>query len=243
MFRNFFKRQVQVGGPGSVNIQAMGNGSIAAGGNVTGVTTGVKDPRFEAWPKTLQISKVLGNVTVTEKIDGTNACLVFDADGNMFAQSRNRVITPASDNQGFARWAYRYQEELFHILGEGRHFGEWWGKGIGRKYGMEHNVFSLFNVGRFYKTGPDGLDSMSTRAQGTSIFDQVSAVPHLFTGEYGSDAMKAAVTDLQDNNSKAAAQHGIDFADPEGVCFYFREFDKVAKLVFAHPGKHKWEVR
>lgn len=202
-----------------------------------------KDERFEAWPKTKHVDKVLGSVIVTEKIDGTNACLVFDDNGEMFAQSRNRIITPGTDNQGFARWAYHNQEELFHILGPGRHFGEWWGRSIGRKYNMEHNVFSVFNVGRFYKAEPgDPLNSMSTRAATSSIFDQVSAVPHIYTGEYNSAEMQAAINDLRLTGSKASAVYGIDYKDPEGVCFYFREFDKVAKLVFANPGKHKWEV-
>lgn len=198
---------------------------------------------FEAWPKTKHVDKVLGSVVVTEKIDGTNACLVFDADGKMFAQSRNRIITPATDNQGFARWAYHHQEELFHILGEGRHFGEWWGKGLHRGYDMPHSVFSIFNVGRFYKSEPgDPLNSMSTRAATSSIFDQVSAVPHIFTGEYNSPEMNAAIAELANGKSKAAAAYNVEYNNPEGVCFFFREFDKVAKLVFANPGKHKWEV-
>ncbi len=199
---------------------------------------------FEAWPKTKHVDKVLGSVIVTEKIDGTNACLVFEEDGTMYAQSRNRIITPATDNQGFARWAYYHQDELFNILGPGRHFGEWWGRGIGRKYNMEHNVFSVFNNGRFYKTDPGTtMDSMSTRAATSSIFDQVSAVPLIYTGEYNSPDMNMAIAELANGSSKAAAAYNVDFKDPEGVCYYFREFDKVAKLVFANPGKHKWEVK
>lgn len=198
---------------------------------------------FEAWPKTLHVDKVLGNVIVTEKIDGTNACLVFEEDGTMFAQSRNRIITPATDNQGFAKWAYTHEDELFHILGVGRHYGEWWGKGIGRKYDMRHNVFSLFNTGRFFKATPGGDDSMATRAKATSLFDQVTGVPTVYTGKYGSPEMEQAITALKETGSYAAARMGIDYDNPEGVCFYFREFDKVAKLVFAHPGKHKWEVK
>jgi len=31
-------------------------------------------------------------------------------------------------------------------LGPGRHFGEWWGYGINRGYGLKEKRFSLFNV-------------------------------------------------------------------------------------------------
>lgn len=205
------------------------------------VTTPKVDDRFEAWPKTKHLDKVLGSVMVTEKIDGTNACIVFDGDGEMFVQSRNRIITPAQDNAGFAVWAYRNQEELFHILGQGRHYGEWWGQHIQRRYDMKHNVFSVFNVNRFYKTGPDGLDSASTRAASTSLDGYVTAVPQVYYGEYGTEEMWDAIAPLRGGVSLAAAMQGVEFKDPEGVCFYFREFDKVAKLVFAHPGRHKWE--
>lgn len=198
---------------------------------------------FEAWPKTKHIDKALGSVVVTEKIDGTNACIVFEPDGTMYVQSRNRIITPFADNQGFAKWAARNEKDLLHVLGVGRHYGEWWGKGIGRKYDMNHNVFSVFNVGRFYRTEPGAEDSMATRAKGTRIFNEISAVPHIFTGTYGCEQMVTAIRRLEETQSLAAAAYGINGAVPEGVCFYFREFDKVAKLVFAHPGKHKWEVQ
>lgn len=200
-----------------------------------------RDERFEAWPKTKHIDKVLGSVLVTEKIDGTNACVVFDDNGGMFVQSRNRIITPATDNQGFARWAYHYQDDLFYVLGPGRHFGEWWGQKIGRTYNMGHNVFSLFNTQRFVKTDSLGI-SMETRAAETQIADQISSVPQLYYGPYGTPSMDVAIEELRTGSSRAATRYGVDYTNPEGVCFYFREFDKVAKLVFANPGKHKWEV-
>lgn len=207
------------------------------------VPTPEKFEKFEPWPKTLHVDKVMGNVIVTEKIDGTNACIVFQDDGYMFTQSRNRIITPDQDNQGFAKWAYRNQKNLFYIFGPGRHYGEWWGKKIGRTYNMQHNVFSVFNNGRFYRTDGNDMDSMSTRAQEGPLFDQVSAVPLIYTGVYGSEQMVEKVFEFETGKSKAAAEFGVEFYDPEGVCYYFRNFDRVAKLVFAHPGKHKWEVK
>lgn len=196
---------------------------------------------FSPWPKTKHIDKCM-SVIVTEKIDGTNACIVFEEDGTMFVQSRNRIITPAMDNAGFARWAERNKRDLFYIFGPGRHYGEWWGHKIGRTYDMSYNVFSVFNNGRFYKTEANSNDSMSTRAYEMGLGEEVSAVPLVYSGSYGTQEMEDAINNLRTGASMAANEFGVEYTKPEGVCIYFREFDKVAKLVFAHPGKHKWEV-
>ncbi len=80
---------------------------------------------------------------VTEKIDGTNACVIIK-DGEIAAQSRTRIITPQNDNFGFAAWVEEHKKELLD-LGDGYHYGEWWGQGIQRNYGLDHKRFSLFN--------------------------------------------------------------------------------------------------
>lgn len=79
----------------------------------------------------------------TEKIDGTNACLVINPDGSYFCQSRTKIITPEDDNYGFARWCKANEKELA-LLGEGRWYGEWWGLGIQRGYDQKQKNFSLF---------------------------------------------------------------------------------------------------
>lgn len=132
---------------------------------------------FRAWPKTPRVENK--KESYTEKIDGTNACiLIFDSTSlwdivkdqfdralcsvkvneneefTVFAQSRNRLITPEDDNFGFARWVKEHSEELLQ-LGEGYHYGEWWGAGIGRRYGMEEKVFSLFNTRRWGPHNPN----------------------------------------------------------------------------------------
>lgn len=198
----------------------------------------VKDERFEAWPKTKRLFR---QVTVTEKIDGTNACIVFDDNGEMFAQSRNRVITTANDNAGFAAWAYKNQGELFTILGPGRHYGEWWGQGIGRKYDMGHKVFSTFNTAGWYRTGEDGLDSRSTRAATSGIHDQITVVPTLYGGVFSEEEIRRVAKDLFEGTSIAASRFGKTFDKPEGVCIYLREIDTVMKYTFDKNDQHKWE--
>jgi hypothetical protein len=115
---------------------------------------------FQEFPKMARYSR---EVIVTEKIDGTNAAVVIE-DGligelptnaiskignmNIYAQSRTRFITPQDDNAGFARWVVEHAEELLK-LGVGRHFGEWFGSGIQRNYGLKEKRFALFNVSRW----------------------------------------------------------------------------------------------
>lgn len=116
---------------------------------------------FKPWPKIPRVEN--RKEFYTEKIDGTNACIIISfepADENtiatnitevgpisMWAQSRSQFITPNKDNYGFARWASNNAPELFK-LGEGYHFGEWWGLGIQRGYNQTEKKFSLFNTHR-----------------------------------------------------------------------------------------------
>lgn len=94
---------------------------------------------------------------ITEKLDGTNASILWSAterdedlalgefDGRwLYAASRTRWITPDSDNHGFARWVADHAEDLAS-LGPGRHFGEWFGLGINRGYGLKEKRLALFD--------------------------------------------------------------------------------------------------
>jgi hypothetical protein len=120
---------------------------------------------FEGFPK---IGRLKRDMVITEKIDGTNAQVIiltapelFDSPGvevakaiaskdglTMFAASRTRLITPTDDNYGFAKFVAANAERLW-ALGPGRHFGEWWGQGIQRNYGLTEKRFSLFNAHRW----------------------------------------------------------------------------------------------
>lgn len=107
---------------------------------------------FKEFPKIARLNR---EVIVTEKIDGTNAAVVIGDDGTTIgAQSRSRLITPDDDNFGFARWVQDNAEELLK-LGPGHHFGEWWGQGIQRGYGLTEKRFSLFNVSRWNDSNPN----------------------------------------------------------------------------------------
>jgi len=102
-----------------------------------------------------KIPRLKREIVITEKIDGTNACVVFNDDGTFsHAQSRNRIITPDNDNYGFAGWVQDNLEDLTK-LGPGYHYGEWWGQGVGRGYGLKERRFSLFNTARWNDKNPN----------------------------------------------------------------------------------------
>ncbi len=177
---------------------------------------------FEAFPK---IPRLFRDCVITEKIDGTNAQILIEprtqlGDGNPFEDqgwcilledkairpgSRNRWISPENDNYGFAKWVLS-NAEILSRLGYGRHFGEWWGNGIQRGYGLKEKRFSLFNVGvwtpeEIEKRGLTGL---------------VSTVPILGKGLFGTAWIQQVKEQLELYGSQAAP----GFMDPEGVVVF-----------------------
>ena len=50
---------------------------------------------FKAWPKITRLENKRAPI-FTEKIDGTNACIVIGPNGEFYTQSRTRFITPIS---------------------------------------------------------------------------------------------------------------------------------------------------
>lgn len=153
---------------------------------------------FVPFPKIARLSR---EIIVTEKIDGTNSQIFIDEDGLFFVGSRNRWLSLETDNFGFARWAAEHEDEL-RQLGPGRHFGEWWGSGIQRRYGLTgaDKRFSLFNVARWSDERPACCH----------------VVPTLYRGEFSQVAIDAAIEDLRQNGSRAAP----GFMKPEGVIVF-----------------------
>lgn len=159
---------------------------------------------FEAWPSTPRLNR---NMVVTEKIDGTNAAIVIGEDGEFACQSRKRLIVPGDDNFGFAAWAHERREELTAFLGPGRHFGEWWGKGIQRGYGRETRTFSLFNVERW-----DDIPNNRVWAWPEGL----NVVPVLKRGVFDTMTIAVVKANLQWGGSAAAP----GFMNPEGVVIW-----------------------
>lgn len=118
---------------------------------------------FKEFPK---IEKYNLQCTITEKIHGTNACIVIDGDW-IAAQSRTRFITPEDDNYGFAKWVFENASTLIEFFGDGHHFGEWYGLGINSGYGLKEKRFASFDVYLNEKPGrPDRVDFVPVMHKG-----------------------------------------------------------------------------
>lgn len=128
-------------------------------------------PEFQGFGK---IPRLCRDIIITEKIDGTNAQVCVLECGMVLAGSRSRWITPENDNHGFARWVQENEDEL-RRLGVGKHFGEWWGSGINRGYGLRNGEkrFSLFNTKRWANEHPKCCEVVPVLYQGPAINDAV----------------------------------------------------------------------
>jgi len=149
-----------------------------------------------------KIARLSREIVVTEKIDGTNGLIAIGEDGEFRVGSRNQWITPEKDNAGFARWAYEHKDELMQ-LGAGYHYGEWWGQGIQRGYGLKEKRFSLFNTSRW-------SDELGVRPACCHV------VPVLYTGMFDTEMVQIWLDWLGRNGSVAAP----GFMNPEGVVIY-----------------------
>lgn len=130
---------------------------------------------FKEFPKIPRLNR---EVIVTEKIDGTNGCVVVSESGDVTAQSRSQIITTANDNFGFAQWVAEHAEEL-RALGPGYHYGEWWGLGIQRNYALSEKRFSLFNVHRWENERPACCHVVPVLMRGTASQSFSVAIPAL----------------------------------------------------------------
>ncbi len=112
---------------------------------------------FKEWPKIPRWENE--TYIITEKIDGTNGCIIITEYGDVFAQSRSKILneTKAGDNYGFCKWVNGNKDELLK-LGVGYHYGEWWGRGINRNYGLSERKFSMFNI--WHEDIPECVDKV-----------------------------------------------------------------------------------
>ena len=157
------------------------------------------DIAFVEFPK---ISRWSREVIVTEKLDGTNAQIyIDDTMTNIYAGSRNKWISPDDDNAGFAKWVQKNRDELIK-LGPGSHFGEWWGAGIQRTYGLKEKRLSLFNVSRW--------GDPATRPACCGV------VPLMWQGSMDDLDVDAHIEKLKTSGSIAAP----GFMKPEGIVVF-----------------------
>ena len=194
---------------------------------------------FEDFPK---ISRLSRDCVVTEKLDGTNAQVFITDDGKMLTGSRTRWITPEDDNFGFARWAADNKDELMQ-LGPGSHFGEWWGQGIQRKYGLSERKFSLFNVSRWCLHGETPTQIPSADPRIVKMQDVLPAcchlVPVLWQGLFTAAWPEQILTRLNNNGSLAAP----GFMRPEGIVVFHTAGNVGFKMTLDNDGVPKSSLK
>jgi hypothetical protein len=194
-----------------------------------------------SYPKFGSIPRWYKTFTISEKIDGTNALIsvvpvndeLFDerydeaapvatiGGMNVFAGSRTRWISPgkSTDNHGFAGWVRDHAEDAV-ALGEGFHYGEWFGSGINRGYGLEKGQkrFALFNTYRWSdpEVRPGSFDVVPILWEGS--------------GDYLHEGIDSALWGLRDNGSQLVP----GFDRPEGIVIYSHEVNKYWKKTIEH---------
>ena len=188
---------------------------------------------FTSFSRTARFNR---KIILTEKIDGTNGQILVVkksevTDGSaplyenqelaIFAGSRNRFISVEDDNYGFAKWVLQNGEELLK-LGEGRHFGEWWGKGIGRGYEQTTKKFSLFNVGRWNE---------QTKPACCEVVPIICEMDKPCT-----EQIQLMLGNLRDLGSLAAP----GFMNPEGIIIYHSALNDYFKITLKGD-EHKWQ--
>lgn len=172
---------------------------------------------FKPFPKMQRLYDNANGIVITEKIDGSNGALQIQGGQLVGIQSRKRLVTTESDNFGFARWATDNAEGLAYALGDGIHYGEWFGRGIQRGYGLDEKRFALFNTLRW-----SDYDDRGSWVQDPvlSTVPGLTTVPELYRGlvtDGVDDKVEYALAVLRANGSWV----NPGFDRPEGVVVFF----------------------
>ena len=196
--------------------------------------------KFEEFPK---ISRYSRPVVITEKIDGTNGQIIIlpyahleasdpepvgiSGEFMLYAGSRTRFITPENDNFGFAAWVRANADDLVK-LGYGRHFGEWYGQGIQRNYGLKEKRFALFNVKKW----------------GSAMYRPAccGVVPIIASGDLPGESNEFNIVDLSMRILKANGSYAVPgFMRPEGIVIYHTAANVLFKKTFENDEGGKGE--
>jgi len=186
---------------------------------------------YPAFPKVARLTR---SSVLTEKIDGTNALvsvrrlsangddvvsgeIVVDDRGQFFgirAGKRTAWLTGEHDDN-FGFWCYvRDNAPMLKRLGEGDHYGEWWGPGIGRVYTITERRFSLFDQRKYV---PPGVH-------------QVPVIPTSHVSE--------GLAYLREHGSLADP----GYAQPEGLIVRLLDSGLHYKVMSENDDKHKGEL-
>ena len=168
---------------------------------------------FVPFPK---IARLDSTCTVTEKIDGTNACVIVTADGEVLAQSRSRIITPTDDNYGFARWVKENRRFL-----------------VSAKATTSASGGGRASSASTAKSASVSRCSTCRWADGCGRPFCCDVVPTLLVGEFRSIDFARVEHDLRAGGSVAAP----GFMKPEGFVVYHHRLNAYLKHPFDKPAE------
>jgi hypothetical protein len=182
-----------------------------------------------------KIPRLSRECIITEKIDGTNGVIYIGEAGEFLVGSRSRWIDEHTDNFNFWHWAMAHKEELLK-LGIGTHYGEWWGSGIQRRYGLLNGEkrFSLFNVGRWVEDRTQPLLEKQEYCP-----ECCYVVPILFVGMFDTLAVWNALEELKFKGSQASK----GFMRPEGVVIYHKQGRLLFKKTIEKDDEYKSKIK
>lgn len=195
---------------------------------------------FREFPKIPRLNR---DIVITEKIDGTNACIVVVENEllglQVFAQSRKRVLRPGeTDNFGFRAWVEKNAEAL-KLLGPGHHYGEWYGQGIQRGYGLQEKRFALFDAHRWGAT----LEQATVFESVRSAVPTIGVVPVMYSGPRRGDAFMEPTVWCIEELQRTGSRIVPGYTNPEGIVVFHTasrqlykvtcEKDEAAKGTFA----------
>ncbi len=188
---------------------------------------------FKPFPKIARFNR---ECIITEKIDGTNAQIFIEAfegielyladespvawreyEGviyRIFAGSRSMWLQTNQknkDNYGFAQWVTDNADDLIK-LGPGRHYGEWYGRGIQRTYGLDHKRFALFDAVRW-----QGSPDLPKCCHVVPVLGMYDRIP-------GPDYVNGWVDELRMSGSRLATWPA------EGIVIYHRQGNHAYKV-------------
>ena len=159
----------------------------------------------------------------------------------IFAGSRKKWLDISSngDNFGFAKWVKTNTEELI-LLGEGRHYGEWMGKGIQRNYGLDEKRFYLFNMHKWCEWDKKPkLISVDPKTKEEKYQTKAPKccyiIPAMYRGLFRTDDIEHMLEELQDNGSYAVPE----FMNPEGIIIYHTASGRLFKKTILNDEKPK----
>lgn len=177
-------------------------------------------PEFKHFPKIPRKNKP---VIITEKIDGSNGIIHIAEDGAIIAGSRNRWLVDGAEHAGFGAWVKEHEEQL-RALGAGYHYGEWYGRGIQRGYGLDEKRFALFNTKRWNNNNPPPACC--------------EVVPVLGIGFEKDGIVKRLLDELIAGGSRAVP----GFMKPEGVVVFHTASETLQKVLIEGDDRPKGEA-